>query len=78
MPAISERAKARVEKSQEQRQPAYLAFAKVGNGWQRIGAAWNWRSGENGLSAQITAIPLNWDGRFVLAVPDRDPPNGEE
>ena len=38
-------------------------------GWQKIGAAWNFKSGENGYSLQITAIPLNWDGRFILAMP---------
>jgi hypothetical protein len=52
-------------KPREVRNPVYLAFAKVGGGWQKIGAAWNFKSGEDGYSLQITAIPLNWDGRFI-------------
>jgi hypothetical protein len=56
-------------KPREVRNPVYLAFAKIGGGWQKIGAAWNFKSGENGYSLQITAIPLNWDGRFILAKP---------
>jgi hypothetical protein len=47
-------------KPREVRIPVYLAFAKVGGGWQKIGAG-NFKSGENGYSLQITAIPLNWD-----------------
>jgi hypothetical protein len=61
--------KTRVRQLREVRNPVYLAFAKVGGGWQKIGAAWNFKSGENGYSLQITAIPLNWDGRFILAMP---------
>lgn len=53
----------------ERPQPKYIARAKVGNGWVSIGAAWMFRSGEEGLSLQITTIPLNWDGRFVLLPP---------
>ena len=64
--SIAERTRA---KPREVRNPVYLAFAKVGGGWQKIGAAWNFKSGENGYSVQITAIPLNWDGRFILATP---------
>jgi hypothetical protein len=75
MNSISERATTR--RTKEDRQPTYLAFAKVDGGWIRIGAAWNWRSGENGLSIQLSTLPLNFDGRFVLALPDREPPTGE-
>jgi hypothetical protein len=64
----------RKTRSREDKTPAYLALAKVGGGWQKIGAAWKWRSGEDGYSLQLTALPLNWDGRFVLAIPDNDPP----
>lgn len=53
----------------ERPQPKYIARAKVGNGWVSIGAAWMFRSGEEGLSLQITTVPLNWDGRFVLLPP---------
>ncbi len=59
----------RTRAKREVRNPVYLAFAKVGGGWQKIGAAWNFKSGENGYSLQITAIPLNWDGRLILAMP---------
>lgn len=54
----------------EKRMPVYLAFAKVGGGWQKIGAAWKARSGDDVYSLQLTALPLNWDGRFILAMPD--------
>lgn len=53
--------------------PSYIARAKVGSGWVNLGAAWPLRSGEDGLSLQLTTIPLNWDGRFVLL-----PPLGDE
>jgi hypothetical protein len=62
----------RRSREREDKQPVYLAFAKVGGGWQKIGAAWNFRSGEEGYSLQITALPLNWDGRFILAVPTEE------
>jgi len=61
--------------SREKRMPKYVARAKVGQGWQTIGAAWPFRSGEDGLSIQINTMPLNWDGRFTLIVPL---PNGQE
>ena len=56
-------------KPREVRNPVYLAFAKVGGGWQKIGAAWNFKSGENGYSLQITAIPieLGWTIYFGYA-----------
>jgi hypothetical protein len=57
----------RTRRPREVRNPVYMAFAKVGGGWQKIGAAWNFRSGEEGFSIQITTMPLNWDGRFILA-----------
>jgi hypothetical protein len=57
----------------EKRLPRYVAMAKVGNGWQRIGAAWTVRSGEDGLSVQLTAVPMNWDGRFSLFLPNEPP-----
>lgn len=53
----------------EKRLPKYSAMAKVGNGWVRIGAAWEVKSGEDALSIQLTSIPVNWDGRFSLFVP---------
>lgn len=71
--AVSERPRIRAQR--EPRKPVYLAFSKVepsGNsrgGWQKIGAAWPAKNGENMFSLQITAIPINWDGRFILAVP---------
>lgn len=67
---ISERAMAvRPARQREVRQPVYLAFAKVGGGWQKIGACWRARSGDDVFSLQLTALPLNWDGRFILAMP---------
>src|SRR5439155_14974099 len=53
----------------ERPKPKYIARAKVNNGWVSVGAAWEFRSGEQGLSIQLTTIPLNWDGRFVLLPP---------
>jgi hypothetical protein len=49
--------------------PVYIARAKVNNGWQTIGAAWQFRSGEPGLSVQLNTLPINFDGRFVLLEP---------
>ena len=54
----------------ERRLPKFNAMAKVGNGWVRIGAAWEVKSGENALSVQLTSIPVNWDGRFSLFEPN--------
>jgi hypothetical protein len=71
--AISERARARAPR--EARKPVYLAFSKIeptGNSrgcWQKIGACWRAKNGEDMFSLQITAIPLNWDGKFILALP---------
>jgi hypothetical protein len=65
---------ARQSRQREVRQPVYLAFAKVGGGWQKIGACWRAKSGQDVFSLQLTALPLNWDGRFILAMPD----NGQE
>jgi hypothetical protein len=59
----------------EPQSPQYVARAKVGNGWTNIGAAWPLRSGDDGLSVQLTTTPLNWDGRFVLLPPLQ---NGDE
>jgi hypothetical protein len=36
--------------------------------WTRIGAAWPHNSG-NGLTLQLEALPLNFDGRIVLTEP---------
>jgi hypothetical protein len=64
--SISERARPR---RTERPKPAYVAKAKVGNGWVNIGAAWPVRSGEDGFSVKLNTIPLNWDGRFILLTP---------
>jgi hypothetical protein len=67
----------------EKRTPKYVARAKVGNGWMTIGAAWQFRSGEDGLSVQLNTIPVGaWDGRFTLIPPldngqEPDPPQDE-
>lgn len=80
MSSISQRAAA---KPRERMKPKYVARAKVGNGWQTLGAAWPFRSGEDGLSVQINVVPLNWDGRFTLIPPlpteetPSDPPGDE-
>jgi len=39
--------------------------------WTRIGAAWPHDNG-NGLSIQLEALPLNFDGRIVLTEPKAD------
>ena len=36
--------------------------------WTRIGAAWPHDKG-NGLTLQLEALPLNFDGRIVLTEP---------
>jgi len=71
--SISDRASPRARERREPKKPQFIAMSKVGNGWQRIGAAWTFKSGEEGLSVQISAIPLNWDGRFSLFTPDEVP-----
>jgi hypothetical protein len=74
MDSISERASANTRRGRrEPKKPTLVAMAKVGNGWQRIGAAWSFKSGEEGLSVQINALPLNWDGRFSLFTPQEVP-----
>ena len=66
--SISERAVA-ARNGRDRRKPQYVARAKVGNGWVTIGAAWPLKSGEEGLSLKLTAIPVNFDGRFILLPP---------
>jgi hypothetical protein len=39
--------------------------------WTRIGAAWPHDKG-NGLTLQLEALPLNFDGRIVLTEPKAD------
>ena len=39
--------------------------------WTRIGAAWPHDNG-SGLSIQLEALPLNFDGRIVLTEPKAD------
>ncbi len=75
MSTISERATARQPQRRERPQPKYIARAKVGNGWVSIGAAWELRSGEDGLSVKLNSIPIGFDGRFVLLPPL---PNGDD
>lgn len=75
MSAYPERVAAQQKARRERQQPAFVARAKVGNGWVNIGAAWPLRSGEEGFSLKLTTIPLNWDGRFVLLRPLE---NGED
>jgi hypothetical protein len=54
-------------------------MCKIGNGWQRIGAAWSVKSGEDALSVQLTAIPVGaWDGRFSLFLPNEPPDENAE
>lgn len=75
MSTISERATARQSQRRERPQPKYIARAKVGNGWISIGAAWELRSGDEGLSVKLNSLPIGFDGRFVLLPPL---PNGED
>jgi len=77
MSSASERASARQSRAKDDRTPAFPAFSKVGGGWQKIGAAWRFRSGDEGYSIQLTALPINWDGRFILAIPTDDGDPGE-
>jgi hypothetical protein len=77
MSSVSERTSARQARAREDRTPAFLAFSKVGGGWQKIGAAWRFRSGDEGYSIQLTALPINWDGRFILAIPSDNGEPGE-
>jgi hypothetical protein len=57
-------------RTRQGQKPKYIARAKVGNGWQTIGACWELRSGEEGLSVKLNAIPVGeWNGQFVLLPP---------
>lgn len=59
--------------------PQFVARVKVNGGWQTVGAAWAFRSGEEGLSVQLNTLPINFDGRFVLMPPlVADAEQGEE
>ena len=62
-------------RTREVRKPVYIARAKVGNGWQTIGACWQLRNGD-GFSVKLNSIPVGaWEGQFVLLPPleDGDP-----
>ena len=62
-------------RTREVRKPVYIARAKVGNGWQTIGACWPLRNGD-GYSVKLNSIPVgSWEGQFVLLPPlgDGDP-----
>jgi len=72
MSTVAQRA---VANGRQRPKPKLIARAKVNNGWQTIGAAWDFRSGEPGLSVQLNTLPINFDGRFVLLEPL---PSGEE
>jgi hypothetical protein len=66
-------ASARRPQQREKRLPRYVAMCKVGAGWTRIGAAWEVKSGEDALSVQLTSLPINFDGRFSLFLPNAPP-----
>lgn len=72
--SISQQAIAtRQAQAREKRKPKYIAMAKVNGGWLRLGAAWEFRSGAEGLSVQLTMMPMGtWDGKFSLFVPNQD------
>jgi hypothetical protein len=70
--SISEQATRNARRSSSRPKPRYIARAKVNNGWVTIGAAWDVRSGDDALSLQLTTVPLNWDGRFILLPPLED------
>jgi hypothetical protein len=36
------------------------------------------RSGDDALSVQLTAVPMNWDGRFSLFLPNAPPDDAAE
>jgi len=61
--------------------PDYFAFAKVGRGWFKLGAAWKtrFRNDTEGYSLQFSTLPLaGWDGKFILALPNDDVPEEEQ
>lgn len=69
--SITERAVAARTNGREKKLPKYNAMYKPkGGGWTKIGAAWEVRSGEDALSVQLTAIPIGFDGRFSLFLPN--------
>jgi hypothetical protein len=65
------------EKNMSNKKPTLIAYSvrERGKGqtaiWTRIGAAWPHDNG-NGLSIQLEALPLNFDGRIVLTEPKAD------
>jgi hypothetical protein len=78
--SVSQRAMSGRPPRREPQQPDYLAFAKVNGGWFKLGAAWKttFRNNSDGLSLQFGTLPLNWDGRFILAVPNQGEPGADE
>lgn len=67
-------------RQKEVRRPEFIARAKVGNGWQSVGAAWSLRNSD-GYSVKLNAIPVGeWNGQFVLIppLPNGDVPEPEE
>ena len=59
------------------KRPTLIAYTVKDRGdgqkaiWTRIGAAWPHDKG-NGLTLQLEALPLNFDGRIVLTEPKAD------
>lgn len=57
------------------KKPAYHAFSvrerEKGKPavWTRIGAVWPHGEGKEGMSLDLEAIPINFDGRIVLMPP---------
>jgi hypothetical protein len=67
--SISEQATRQIN-PREKRRPVFIARAKIGNVWQTLGAAWEFRNGEPGLSVKLNTLPVgNWDGTFILLPP---------
>jgi hypothetical protein len=56
----------------EKRRPDFVARCKQAPGsdyWMTIGAAWSYRNGEPGFSVRLNAVPIDWDGTFLLMPP---------
>lgn len=77
--SISQRARAGVRRTREDRQPDYVVRARSGRAWAQIGAAWKGREeGNVVVSVRINAIPVGFDGVIKIMLPIEEEPSDEQ
>lgn len=76
--SISQRARATVRRTKEDRQPDYVVRARSGRAWTQIGAAWKGREDGNVVvSVKVNAIPVGFDGVLKVMLPLEEEPSDE-